>query len=360
MKLLGVVLAVALLGVTCGVTHAIAGRDVPTSDGSHFAHATTWGAPNEHDVAAADEAADEYVPVLDCPLSSAAYNQESDEASQELALSVGQLGQSSRETKRRGKSAPSTSQPPAGRTPNPEAQARITVLYNRWRRRFPRTNLVFTNVQRITGRRRSDTRCDDELDWARLENRVRQVVEEFLIYPASVMRAGRVRAVLVCKNLQVNGQTGWQSRTASPSYSMRVMAYDSGQHEMNYMKHVIHHEFYHMLDYRADGKIYDAVEAWNQFNPAGFSYRNGGATAGADGTTFGQSSSDPSFVSRYATYGIEEDRAETYMKMVVDYNGMVLRAASAPAIRGKMNFIEREMLALDPDLDADWWRTHTI
>ena len=77
------------------------------------------------------------------------------------------------------------------------------------------------------------------------------------------------------------------------------------------MRIVLHHEFFHYIDY-ADDQSYDDDE-WEGLNQKGFKYGNGGDSerewVKLDKNTRG-------FINHYSTTALEEDRAEIYQYLI--------------------------------------------
>src|SRR5690349_3196720 len=75
-------------------------------------------------------------------------------------------------------------------------------------------------------------------------------VEEFNKYPVDFIRASRLKRVLFVEDLAVQGQR----RAAVPDYDNEDLLYDPAYaYNARYMRHVIHHEFYHMLEQEWNG-----------------------------------------------------------------------------------------------------------
>jgi len=77
-------------------------------------------------------------------------------------------------------------------------------------------------------------------------------------------------------------------------------------------REVVHHEFFHMLDHAHD-ELIRHDRAWAQLNAPGFDYGAGGDRYWHDReTAYDFYRPPPEFVTRYATLGAEEDKAETF------------------------------------------------
>ncbi|HZZ43220.1 MAG TPA: ankyrin repeat domain-containing protein [Tepidisphaeraceae bacterium] len=88
--------------------------------------------------------------------------------------------------------------------------------------------------------------------------------------------------------------------------------------DRRYLRHAIHHEFYHLIEFNLAGDFYFRDPKWMVMNPPDFKYGEGGR--------FDQdSATDPGnivhplagFVDQYATSGLEEDKAEIFACLMV-------------------------------------------
>ena len=94
--------------------------------------------------------------------------------------------------------------------------------------------------------------------------------QEFLIYPPSLFRQSRLKRIVLCRGLSFAGQ----GRAAVPDYEHDALYYDvvSGDYSRVYQRHAIHHEFFHVIDYKDDGEVYSDAR-WARLNPETFRYR---------------------------------------------------------------------------------------
>jgi len=144
---------------------------------------------------------------------------------------------------------------------------------------------------------------DDALDAA-----VR-IQREFKDYPRQLFeRAGCTRIVL-CTKLAYAGQL----RAAIPDWGHNTLYIDTqrGAKSPGYPEHVLHHEFFHLIDHADDGDVYNDP-TWSALNPSGFRYGNGGVNAQTTRNTGALTDSIPGFLTHYATTGVEEDKAELF------------------------------------------------
>ncbi len=147
-------------------------------------------------------------------------------------------------------------------------------------------------------------------DLAGLQQFAAYLTEEFAKYPKDLVKNSGVQTIGLVKSLRVSSQ----ARTAAPAPSISAMLYDSialANAGSAYAREVVSHEYWHYLEYKTHGSYNYSDGNWSACNPSGFSYGSGGASAynGSFTNTFHPQSG---FITQYATYAIEEDRAELF------------------------------------------------
>jgi hypothetical protein len=106
------------------------------------------------------------------------------------------------------------------------------------------------------------------------------LASEWNLYPVDLIKRTRLKRLVLCKDLSY----AKQKRTAIPDFDADTLYLDVVRGRKNdlYVREVIHHEYYHIIDLRDDGKLYQDDE-WVKLNPPGFKYllpRNGPAVLG--------------------------------------------------------------------------------
>ena len=175
---------------------------------------------------------------------------------------------------------------------------------------------------------------------------------EWNVYPPELVEQAGLRRLVLCENLRFDGQ----QRTAVPDFEHNGLYLDVGRgcYSEMYVRKVIHHEFFHMIDLRDDGALY-ADERWAALNPAGFQYGSGGRNAQDDPRVSLFSEERPGFLNRYAITGVEEDKAELFAHMLVDGPALERRAARDQPLRAKMQRMQELLRAFCPEADQAFW-----
>ncbi|WP_449361545.1 putative zinc-binding metallopeptidase [Alishewanella longhuensis] len=171
--------------------------------------------------------------------------------------------------------------------------------------------------------------------------------QELRKLPLDIIQASGLEVILLVRDLAVAGQ----ARLAVPDYVHEVLLYDISHKDMDFNRHVFHHEFYHMLEEQLYGSAYYADPLWQQLNPDSFQYGDGGANARASFNTL-LSHPAPGFVNRYAMAGIEEDKAELWAILWTDTSwrqsqGMLQHDA---VLRNKFKLLLQQLSCVSADI----------
>jgi hypothetical protein len=186
-------------------------------------------------------------------------------------------------------------------------------------------------------------------------------LEEWNKYPREWIKATKLKGIVFVKNLSVDKQ----KRMAMPDSEGRVLYYDVGylKYGEKYNRETIHHEFYHLIEYEFFGDFYYKDPVWAKFNPQGFSYGKGGASAYTDKSYVHKEHPSQGFVSSYSTYGLEEDKAEVYAYLFHTelYNKLKLWIKKDLYLAQKVNYLLDFIQARVSSMDSDYFaKIHKI
>jgi hypothetical protein len=135
---------------------------------------------------------------------------------------------------------------------------------------------------------------------------------EFLLYPKSYIKKSKVKSVIFIDHLDFWTPQYVQYRAACPEYnSTESLYYCTKEKSTSYISLVIHHEFFHYVDW-TDDFTYDD-QTWRTFNCEGFSYGQGGAY---EREWVPLNPECKGFLNHYSTTGIEEDKAEIFQNLM--------------------------------------------
>jgi hypothetical protein len=175
---------------------------------------------------------------------------------------------------------------------------------------------------------------------------------EFSLYPPDLVRRAQLRRVVLCREPSFAGQR----RNAIPDFEHDVLYLDvsRGAYSKPYLRKVIHHEFFHIIDYRDDGSVY-RDDRWAALNPAGFRYGNGGRAAQDRRETSVLTTRYPGFLNHYATTAVEEDKAEVFANLLVDPAYVEDRAKKDRVLRAKVERMKELLAQFCPAVNETFW-----
>lgn len=175
--------------------------------------------------------------------------------------------------------------------------------------------------------------------------------QELQKLPVQLLQISGLKTVAFVRQLQL----ATQPRAAVPDYIHDVLYYDVSPQREAYLRHVIHHEFYHMLEQQLYGTAYYQDPAWLALNPAGFVYGNGGAmTRQSAAAKFSHPAAG--FINGYAMSGIEEDKAEIWTVIWARDSWQQVSAmfAQDPVLAAKLRLLIKQLQCKAPDLKPAW------
>ena len=177
-------------------------------------------------------------------------------------------------------------------------------------------------------------------------------VSEFSVYPPELIRAARLKRIVFCRDLDYDGQL----RTAIPDFEHDTLYLDvcRAAEKTTYLRKVLHHEFYHLIDYRDDGLVYQD-ERWATLNSAPFRYGDGGRNAQNKSDTSTLTKAFPGFLNHYSTTGVEEDKAEVFANLIVSRPEVDARLRDDPVFARKVALMKSMMVTFCPQIDEVFW-----
>eukprot|EP00913_Durusdinium_trenchii_P028405 g26633.t1 len=198
--------------------------------------------------------------------------------------------------------------------------------------------------RRITGK---EATAEEVARYARL------FVPEFSLYPAGFVKRTKLKRIVFCKQLAYGGQL----RAAIPDFPNDTLYLDvnRGSASPAYQRKVIHHEYFHIVDYRDDGRVY-RDDRWKALNPAKVKYGTGGRNAQNNGNTSVLTTRYPGFLNHYSTTGVEEDKAEVFANMIVAQKYVKARAKKDRVLRAKVARMKALLAEFCPEINEEFWK----
>jgi hypothetical protein len=134
------------------------------------------------------------------------------------------------------------------------------------------------------------------------------------------------------------------------------MYYDAARasYSPSYQRATIHHEFYHMIDWKDDQRVYED-EAWGGLNRAGFAYGRR-HVRGVDRSLWGRlDESLDGFLNRYSMTGVQEDKAEIFCYLIFKPEMMAERARADAVVARKVEAMKKLVGRFAPEVEESFW-----
>ena len=201
----------------------------------------------------------------------------------------------------------------------------------------------------VTGEGKIDGKIPDSNALARY---IPLFTAEFGLYPPSLIKKAKLARIVLCQNLAFAGQ----ARAAIPDFEHDTLYLDvsRGDYNKTYQRTVIHHEFFHIIDYQDDGEVYQD-EKWKILNTVSFRYGKGGINAQDNRNTSLLTDKYVGFLTHYATTGVEEDKAEVFAHLIVHSRYVKERAQKDIYVRVKVARMKDLLLNFCPDMNGSFW-----
>ncbi len=189
-------------------------------------------------------------------------------------------------------------------------------------------------------------------DRKKLESYAGLFAREFTVHPPDLVKRSQLKRVVLCEELSFAGQR----RNAIPDFDHDTLYLEvsRGTYSKPYLRKVIHHEFFHIIDYRDDGSVYKD-ERWQVLNPAKFKYGDGGRNVQDLQTTSVLTDEFPGFLNHYSTTAVEEDKAEVFANLIVDPVYVEDRAKKDRVLKAKVERMRDLVANFCPDMKEEFW-----
>lgn len=177
-------------------------------------------------------------------------------------------------------------------------------------------------------------------------------VSEFDLYPPALIRKVGLKRIVLCSDLAFDGQL----RNAVPDFEHDTLYLEvvRGDYDPIYMRRVIHHDFFHIVDWKNDFMLMQDA-AWCRLNADGFHYGIGGAAAQDDNQAGLLDPQLPGFLNRYSQTAVEEDKAEIFSILIVQRQHILDRAAQDRILDAKMQRMQRSLQDFCPEMNERFW-----
>ena len=135
---------------------------------------------------------------------------------------------------------------------------------------------------------------------------------EFWIYGKSFIKNSKLKTINLLHNIIYTDSDGTQDKKGFPDYDgSKSLTYAINEQNLAYIRIVLHHEFFHYIDYADDSSYED--DGWEKLNQKGFEYGEGG---NSERVWIKLEKNQKGFINHYSTTALEEDRAEIYQYLI--------------------------------------------
>ena len=181
------------------------------------------------------------------------------------------------------------------------------------------------------------------------------IQSQISIYPISFLKKSGLKYIMICDNILINN--GSRPEGLAPSHydqspgvfflSLKKIKkqIDSGQ--IDIVKHIFHHEFYHIIDSKLTKAVVD--EEWVKINKNPYSNKN----LKADFSDVLKN--QKGFISNYAKNNEFEDKAEIFAYLITKHQKTKKILAKDPILFEKAKLMIKRMKSLSMDINQQFW-----
>ena len=138
---------------------------------------------------------------------------------------------------------------------------------------------------------------------------------EFWIYGKTFIKKSKLKKIMLFHEIistDLYNDNKKQRRAGFPEYDItRSLMFSIMERNFAYIRIVLHHEFFHYIDYSYDHSFED--REWELLNQEGFEYGEGGDN---EREWIKLEKNIMGFINHYSTSALEEDRAEIYQYLI--------------------------------------------
>ena len=178
------------------------------------------------------------------------------------------------------------------------------------------------------------------------------IYKEWQKYPAGFLQKVGLKQVAVVGKINNSGN----NVAAMPRAEDKDVVYFSTLFGTDsYIKRVAHHELDHLIEYNAHGSYYYADPGYASCNKPGFVYGTGGLAA-YSGTGLNSYTRHPveGLIDGYATYGIEEDKAEVYTELWANIGVLNQLSSTDSRLECKKQAYLKFLQTFDPNISEEF------
>jgi hypothetical protein len=185
-----------------------------------------------------------------------------------------------------------------------------------------------------------------QVDASKIANYAKLFGEEFSVYPSEAVRRCRLRRVVLCNELTVEGRPC--GAIADPEHATLYFDVSYQYKTEKLRRSAIHHEFFHMIDYSSSSNL--RQDRWVALNPPAFKYGTGGLSAQDNPTSGVLTDKYPGFLNHYSTTAVAEDKAEVFANLIVNAGYVKERISHDQVLKAKVACMKELVIDFCRDL----------
>ena len=237
-------------------------------------------------------------------------------------------------------------------------------------------SFVYDSIPTASWKEVTYTKVKTKSDYKELLLYLKLFSDEFNKYPTEFINKTKLKHIAFVRFLKY----GEQQRNALPDAYKEILFFDIikgwhkdlyvGRKTKFYMRHVIHHEFYHMIEQEINGSPYYKDSIWNSFNDINNQYGNGGVTMYADMTKkhkiklihskpYKITHPKKGIITVYSGSALEEDKAEVCASLFIKREIRKVKRCikKDDIILKKVNYMKQFIFKLCNEMNENYWKT---
>jgi hypothetical protein len=191
-----------------------------------------------------------------------------------------------------------------------------------------------------------------KIEWRNQQEACDLLTAELGIYPTSIIKASKLRRIIVCSKLRVNEISA--GGALKGEFGTLYLSLEDRQGS-GYRRLAFHHELFHCIDYNDDALRYLDPD-WTRLNEPGFSY----SSFYRNSNKQNQIVNRLGFTSHYAMSAVQEDKAELYAHMIMHYKAVERQAKSDPILKRKIDRMKQLLTHFCSDYNESFWSARRL
>jgi hypothetical protein len=183
--------------------------------------------------------------------------------------------------------------------------------------------------------------------------------KEFNKYPVKFINTVHLKRIAIVTNLASDSSY----RNAVPDSIHRVLYYDYDVliYGVLYSMHVLHHEFYHLIELDTKGTRYYKDPSWANFNEKGFEYGHGGKYCYNIVANYTELIHPyKGFIDLYSMSALEEDKCEVFAILMVAQDRFLVckwMAKNDKILEMKVKYMKNFLHSICSEINNKYWKS---